>query len=328
MKETSYNVKSFNKIINDYILALEYPQEPQNLYHPIKYILDIGGKRLRPILLLLAQHLFDTNYQKAIPAALAIEIFHNFTLVHDDIMDNADLRRSNDTVHKKWNINIGILSGDAMLIQAFQQIEKLDKQYMAEVHSIFNRTALEVCEGQQYDMDYEKSLDISVEDYLQMIKLKTSVLIAASLQIGALIGGAKKADQELLYKLGVNLGMGFQLQDDYLDAFANQNEFGKETGGDIAQNKMTFLLITALSKAEGDDKKELLSWIDKKDFDRTEKVNAIVNLYKKLEVDTITSDICELYFKNAHDCLMSVNASSAKKQKIFELIDILRIRKK
>ena len=291
MKESIHNVQSFNNIINEYIKTIEYPETPKNLYQPVQYILGIGGKRLRPILLLLAQQLYDTNYIKALPAALAVEIFHNFTLVHDDIMDNADLRRSNDTVHKKWNLNVGILSGDAMLIQAFQQLEKLDDNIMPSVHKLFTKTALEVCEGQQFDLDYEKSLDVSVEDYLHMIGLKTSVLIAAALQIGAMIGGAKKNDQELLYKMGLNLGLGFQLQDDYLDAFAKPDEFGKETGGDIVQNKMTFLLISSLNKANDEDKKELLSWLDKKEFNREEKVNTVKSIYKKLEIDTITSDM-------------------------------------
>ena len=328
MKENVLNVEDFSQIITKHIESIEYPSSPHTLFDPVNYILNIGGKRLRPILLLLSQQLYDSHYEKAIPAALAIEIFHNFTLVHDDIMDNADLRRNSHTVHKKWNINTGILSGDAMLIMAFQQIAKLDKQYFADVHKIFNQTALEVCEGQQYDMDFEKNHGVSVEHYLLMIKLKTSVLIAAALKMGGIIGGAKPDDQELLYKLGLNLGLGFQLQDDYLDAFSNAEEFGKETGGDIVQNKKTFMLISALSKANDEEKKELIGWLEKKEFDRNEKVTAVKNIFKKLEIDTITKDICELYFRNAHDCLLDVDAPNIKKQKIFELIEILRVRQK
>lgn len=328
MKENILNVEDFSKIITKHIDSIEYPSSPHTLFDPINYILNIGGKRLRPILVLLAQQLYDTRYEKAIPAALAIEIFHNFTLVHDDIMDNADLRRNNHTVHKKWNINTGILSGDAMLIMAFQQLTKLDKNCMTDVYKLFNQTALEVCEGQQYDMDFENKVEVSVEKYLLMIKLKTSVLIAAALQMGAMIGGAKDEDQELLYKLGINLGLAFQLQDDYLDAFSETEKFGKETGGDIVQNKKTFLLISALNRADETDKKELIDWLQKENFDRDEKVTAIKNIYTKLEIDSITKDICELYFRNAHDCLLDVNAPNTKKQKIFELIEILRVRQK
>ena len=328
MKENILNVEDFSQIITKHIESIEYPSSPHTLYDPVNYILNIGGKRFRPIMLLLAQQLYESNYEKAIPAALAIEIFHNFTLVHDDIMDNADLRRNQHTVHKKWDINTGILSGDAMLIMAFQQLSKLDKKYFADVYKIFNQTALEVCEGQQYDMDYEKNHDISVEHYLKMIELKTSVLIAGALKMGAIIGGAKPDDQELLYKLGINLGLGFQLQDDYLDAFSDAKEFGKQTGGDIVQNKKTFMLISALSKADEADKKELIDWLQKEEFDREEKVNAVKNIYQKLEIDSITKDICELYFRNAHDCLLDVDVPTTKKQKIFELIEILRIRQK
>lgn len=328
MKENIYNVEKFSKIIAASLKEIDYPLSPKTLYNPIEYILELGGKRLRPILLMLAHQLYEQDYTKAIPAALAIEIFHNFTLIHDDIMDNAELRRNNDTVHKKWNINTGILSGDAMLIMAFQEIEKIDPDAMPAVHKVFNKTALEVCEGQQFDMDFEAQTEVKVEDYLHMIKLKTSVLIAASLQIGAIIGKANTKDQALLYDLGINLGLGFQLQDDYLDAFSDQNTFGKETGGDIVQNKKTFLLLSALNNANDEEKKELYYWLEKKDAEREEKVTAVKNIYKKLHIDKVTLEICELYFKKAHDCLMKIDAPSSNKQKIFEVLEILRVREK
>lgn len=250
---------------------------PKSLYEPSDYILQLGGKRLRPILVLMACKYFNSDYKKALPAALAIEVFHNFTLVHDDIMDDALLRRGNQTVHEKWDLNTGILSGDAMLILAYQLFESYEPEVFKKLVSLFSQTALEVCEGQQYDVDFEERNDVQVEEYLKMIEYKTSVLVACALKMGAIIGGASQQDADAMYDFGKYLGIAFQLQDDYLDAFGNPETFGKQVGGDILENKKTYLVIKALELASNDDRESLLKamLVQEKSLEKVENVKVI-----------------------------------------------------
>ena len=234
---------NLHEVIERELGKIEYPNSPSKLYQPIEYVMGLGGKRMRPILLLMAYQLFDENIEKAIPPALGIEIFHNFTLLHDDIMDNAPIRRGQQTVHEKWDNNVAILSGDTMLVQVYQLLSDVDKSIVKEVLSVFNKAATQVCEGQQWDMDFETQENVQLADYMKMIENKTAVLLAASLQIGGITAGASKESQNNLYHFGLNMGIAFQLKDDLLDAFGNPDEFGKQIGGDIKANKKTFLLL-------------------------------------------------------------------------------------
>ena len=249
-------VTKFKKIIDKEIINLELPNSPNNLYEPIKYILSLEAKRMRSVALLIAHQLYKDDYQNALDAALAVEMFHNFTLIHDDIMDNASLRRGSDTVHKKWNKNIAILSGDTLLVKSYMMLLNLDSKIQNRVIKKFSETAVVVCEGQQMDMDFEKQSHLNIDDYINMIEKKTSVLFATSFEIGSIIGGASKSDQNLLYQFGLNLGIAFQLQDDLLDLYADQSKFGKKVGGDIIANKKTFLFLKSLSLANAKQKED------------------------------------------------------------------------
>ena len=271
---------------------------PVNLYEPIEYTLNMGGKRLRPVMLLMACNLFGGYVEEAIPAAMAVEIFHNFTLLHDDIMDQAEIRRNNPTVHRKYNENVAILSGDAMSIMAYEYLLKTQNNAIAEVARRFSKTAMGVCEGQQYDMDFEKRLDVSIPEYLEMIRLKTATLIAGSFELGALLAGATNQDVERIYRFGINLGLAFQLQDDLLDAFADQQKFGKKIGGDIIANKKTFLLLKALELAHVEQKAELEKWIKATSFNAEEKVVAVKAIFSELNIPEITQAKTEEFFHN------------------------------
>lgn len=283
-----YQDKQFLEQIQNYIGHLAYTHEPEDLYKPIEYVLGLGGKRIRPILMLMAYNLYKDDIESILSQAAAIETYHNFTLLHDDLMDNADLRRNRPTVHKKWNENTAILSGDAMLILSYQMmINACPHEYVGKVMETFGKAALEVCEGQQWDMDFETRLDVSADEYMKMICLKTSVLLAASLKIGAILGGASCEDANMLYDFGVKMGLAFQLQDDYLDVYADPNVFGKNIGGDICSNKKTYMLITALEKTEGNEKNELLYWLNAKTFDPAEKIKAVTDIYNNIGVPEI-----------------------------------------
>jgi geranylgeranyl diphosphate synthase type II len=273
--------------------------EPKNLYEPIAYALSMGGKRLRPAMVLLGCNLFSDNIEKAYPAAIAVEVFHNFTLLHDDIMDRAEMRRNTLSVYKKYNENIAILSGDAMSILAYQYLLKNNSPESAQMLQLFSRTALEVCEGQQLDMDFENTMDVSIAQYLKMIELKTAVLLACSLKLGAMSSNAPEESANLLYSFGLNLGIAFQLQDDLLDVYADQNTFGKKIGGDIVSNKKTFLLLKALELSDNQTKSQLQDWITRKEFNETEKINAIKSAYKKLGIKEITEDCINNYYQAA-----------------------------
>lgn len=300
-----------------------YHTEPKNLYEPIGYALSMGGKRLRPVMVLIASEIFSSNIENAIPVAKAIELFHNFTLLHDDIMDGAEMRRNNPSVYKKYSENVAILSGDAMSIMAYNYLLKCQSANLSAIISLFSQTALEVCEGQQFDMDFESRLDVSIDEYLQMIKLKTAVLLACSLKIGALTANAPMGIADQLYSFGINLGIAFQLQDDLLDVFADQEKFGKKIGGDIVSNKKTYLLLKALELSSGQLKTNLLDWIAKTDFDAAEKVNEITAIYNKLGIREITALNIEGYYQTAISILNDMDLAEEKKTGLFHLAGII-----
>lgn len=312
--------------INTYLSKIDFPTAPTDLYDPIRYILDIGGKRLRPAFCLLAYESSKPDWQSIIPAACSIEVFHNFTLMHDDIMDNAPLRRGKTTIHEKWNPNVAILSGDAMLIEAYKLLTKVESQYLRGAVELFNDNAILVCEGQQYDMDYETQEQVSVDEYLSMIKLKTAVLLAASLKLGSMLAGESEERQSLFYQLGLDIGLGFQLMDDFLDVFGDQATFGKQVGGDIISNKKTFLLIKALEKAKGESLTALNHWLEIADFDPSEKVAAVTAIYRDLGVDEIAQDKISEFYERAEAVLQRLSLNGTAHDTILGFMQQLRTR--
>lgn len=305
--------------VNDYIAKLPLDKEPKGLYAPIEYVLSLGGKRIRPVLMMMAYELWKENGEDVLPQAVALETYHNFTLLHDDVMDNADVRRGKPAVHKKWNENTAILSGDNMLVLAFKWMQSLPSSLslgegvLADVLATFTDTAIEINEGQQYDVDFETRDDVREEEYLEMIRLKTSVLLACAVKIGALMAGAPKEDVENIYQFGVNMGLAFQLQDDFLDVYGDEKVFGKAIGGDITCNKKTYMLINALQKAEGEDKATLQRWIDAKEFDRQEKVAAVTAIYNKVGIDKMAKAKMEEYYALATKALDAINVPEERK---------------
>ena len=295
------------------IQLIQYGQHPPELYDPIRYIMSLGGKRMRPLLTLMATYLFTDDWQKAIRPALAVEVFHNFTLMHDDIMDQAPLRRGQPTVHEKWNNNIAILSGDVMLVSAYGLLLNVEADKMKPVMARFNRTAAEVCEGQQLDMNFETRWDVKEAEYIEMIRLKTSVLLGYALELGGLISGADQDTTSHLYEGGMNIGIGFQLKDDLLDVYGDPAKFGKQVGGDIIANKKTFLLIEALEQAEGKIKDELTTWLTQTDFDKEEKVQAVTAIYDQLGIREITETRINDYFARGFANFDQINADPDRK---------------
>lgn len=289
----------------------KWGKEPDGLYEPIRYLMSLGGKRLRPMLVILAYRMYRKDWRSILPYAVAVEAFHNFTLMHDDIMDQAPLRRNKPTVHQKWNVNTAILSGDVMLVQVYQMLAGLEPHLLKEALPLFNRTAREVCEGQQMDMEFELRSNVTVAEYLKMIRLKTAVLLGFSLQFGALLAGAPAADQKKLYNLGIAVGTGFQLKDDLLDVYGDQQKFGKQVGGDIISNKKTFLLIHALTLAKGRNRKELDRWLAARDFRPEEKVKAVTEIYDRLNIAGITRKKIDGYFRSGFRLLKSLPESAA-----------------
>ncbi len=287
-------------------------KEPKNLYEPIAYILQIGGKRLRPILTLLTCDIFDGNVEEAYDAALAVEVFHNFTLIHDDIMDSAPLRRGNETVHKKWDINTGILSGDAMMILGYQCFEKYPPEIFKKLMMLFSQTALEVCEGQQLDIDFETRNNVSIPEYIQMITFKTSVLVGAAMKMGAIVANVSDDEAEKMYQFGLNLGIAFQLQDDLLDTFGDAATFGKQIGGDILENKKTFLYLKALEVCPENDKNDLLNLYSSKSGGSS-KIEAVTAIFKNNKISEITVHEIEMYTNKAFEVLNSLSLSTEKK---------------
>jgi geranylgeranyl diphosphate synthase type II len=316
--------KELIDIVNSGLEKLEFGKEPNRLYDPVYYSLGVGGKRIRPVLCLMSNELFGGDYNDSLNAAFGIEIFHNFTLLHDDMMDKALVRRGQPVVHIKWNDNIALLSGDAMSVIAYKYIS--ESKNLKETLDVFSDTALKICEGQQYDMDFETSLSVSTDDYLKMINLKTAVLLAAALKIGAISANASDEDKENIYEFGRNLGMAFQLQDDFLDSFGDVIKFGKNIGGDIVANKKTYLLIKALELATSDLKSELVEWLDKTEFNPKEKIEAITSIFNKLNIAKHSEDLMESYFKTSADYFEKINLPAERKQYLLSFTNSLKYR--
>lgn len=289
-------------------------KEPKNLYEPIEYILGLGGKRMRPTLTLMAAEVFDGDYKDALPAAAAVEVFHNFSLVHDDIMDDAPLRRGKETVHEKWNINTGILSGDAMLILSYQYFEKYEPAVFKDLVKLFSKTAIEVCEGQQWDVDFETRKDVTIPEYLKMIEYKTAVLVAAAMKMGAIIAKTSEENANLIYEFGLNLGLAFQLQDDYLDAFGDPETFGKQVGGDIIENKKTYLYLKALEFSSPEKALELKKLFSLQLEDNTEKIETTKTIFNESGASKVTQEAIEKYTFKAFDTLEKMNIELSKKK--------------
>lgn len=318
-----YTISELQTLINESIHHEKIGREPYSLYDPINYTLNAGGKRIRPALVLMACNLFSDEIKKALKPAIGLEIFHNFTLLHDDIMDHADIRRGNPTVHKKWNENTAILSGDAMFIKAYEYILECESTNYREILKVFNNTALEVCEGQQYDMEFENRFDVTESEYLRMIELKTSVLLAAALKIGAMIGGASRKDADLLYEFGRNIGLAFQLQDDLLDVYGDVNVFGKEIGGDIVANKKTMMLIKALELAKGKDLEDLKKCINQNEFNRVEKIEKVTGIYDKLNIKELVQNKIMVLNNSALEYLNQIDVADHKKSELKKLAEKL-----
>ena len=299
--------------VNTFIDKLTYNREPKSLYDPIKYVLSLGGKRIRPVLMLLGYNLWKDDPERILMPAVAVETYHNYTLLHDDLMDNADKRRGHDTVHKKWDANTAILSGDAMLVVAYQRLATVDQTKLKPVLDLFTETALEIDEGQQFDIDFENRSDVKEEEYIEMIRLKTSVLLACALKLGAILANAPVTDAEALYKFGEQLGLAFQLQDDLLDVYGDTKVFGKEIGGDIMCNKKTFMLINAFNRANDAQLKELQKWCSGEKFDRKEKVAAVTHLYDEIGIRQLCEAKIEYYFEESKKWLDKVSVPEERK---------------
>lgn len=314
-----YSIEDLQKKINDSLNKLPVYGKPDGLYEPIAYTMDQGGKRLRPLFVLISNQMFGGNADEALPAATAIEIFHNFTLLHDDIIDKAPLRRGYETVYQKWNTNIAILSGDTMFAIAYGELAKSRPELLPRLMQIFTKTAIEVCEGQQFDIDFEEQRDVDLADYLNMIRLKTAVLLAASLKIGAIIADASEEEADKIYNFGINLGISFQLQDDLLDAFGDQNVFGKQTGGDIAANKKTVLYLKALEKADVATATELERYYTGNGIRLEEKVKKVLAIFEKLDVKPDTEALIGQYFNNAIEQLESIKVPAENKKVLIDI---------
>jgi len=311
-----HNPTELQDIIEKAIPQIAYPAHPANLYGPIRYIMGLGGKRIRPVMVLMATELFTTEVYKSLDVALAIETFHNFTLVHDDIMDNAPLRRGKQTVHEKWGINNAILSGDVMMVESNKHLSKVDVNVLKPVLDTFNSTAQGVCEGQQLDMEFEERNDVSIEEYLEMIRLKTAVLLGGAMKLGAIVGGASTADADLLYEFGENLGIAFQLQDDILDVYGNPEKFGKQVGGDIMANKKTFLHLKTLSLAQSSEVAHLTSTTT--DYDG--KITQVTDIYNKYGIKELATLEMDKFLKKANYALDTLAVADEKKANFRDLV--------
>lgn len=299
--------------VNAYIDHLPYDRKPESLYAPIKYVLSLGGKRIRPILMMLSYNLYKDDPERILGAACAIETYHNYTLLHDDLMDKASMRRGQQTVHEKWDANTAILSGDSMLVTAYQQMLET---YNFKALELFTETALEIGEGQQYDMDFETRMDVTEEEYIEMIRLKTSVLLACAMKIGAILAGASDEDANSLYRFGEQIGLAFQLQDDYLDVYGDSKVFGKAIGGDITSNKKTYMLINACNRANAEQRKELEDWLTATNFDAKEKIVAVTRLYDEMGIDRLAQQKIEYYYEQSRKYLDAVNVPEERKTEL------------
>ena len=313
--------------VNTFIEKLPYNREPKSLYEPIQYVLSLGGKRIRPVLMLLGYNLWKDDPESILMQAAALETYHNYTLLHDDLMDNADLRRGHETVHKKWNANQAILSGDSMLVLAYERMAQCAADKLSQVLAIFTETALEIGEGQQYDIDFERRTDVEEDEYIEMVRLKTSVLLACALKIGGALAGAPEQDLDNLYKFGERIGLAFQLQDDFLDVYGDPRVFGKAIGGDITSNKKTYMLINAFNHANDVQREELTRWITAKTFDRAEKVAAVTRLYNEIGVDKLALDKIASYFEQSKKYLDAVKVDDDKKTVLRQYAEKMMSRK-
>lgn len=311
--------------INEEVKNLKFEQKPYSLFKPIEYILEIGGKRVRPVLATMAYNLYKSDIEKSIPIALAIEIFHNFTLLHDDLMDKADKRRGKPTVHIKWSDNTAVLSGDAMLIESYREIAKSPSEHLPEILHLFSNTATEICCGQQLDMEFEKRMNVTEDEYIEMIRLKTAVLLGCSLKCGAIAAGASQKDADALYSFGINIGLAFQLMDDLLDVYGNPETFGKRIGGDILCNKKTYLQITTLKHPETSD--EMHTWINKEEYNEEEKIRAVTQLYNKLNLKKLSEEMIESYYQKGINDLNQVQVDENRKAELKKLAENLLTRK-
>ncbi|HSD15445.1 MAG TPA: polyprenyl synthetase family protein [Flavobacterium sp.] len=309
-----HSISDYQAIVSDHFSAISIDREPENLYEPIRYILSLGGKRMRPVLTLMAAEVFNVDCRKALAAATAVEVFHNFSLIHDDIMDDAPLRRGHETVHEKWNVNTGILSGDAMLILAYQYFEQYEPKIFRSLAKLFSKTALEVCEGQQWDVDFETREDVTISEYLKMIEYKTAVLVGAAMKMGAIVAETSEENANLIYEFGLNLGIAFQLQDDYLDAFGDPKTFGKQVGGDIIENKKTYLYLKAMEFAKASEKEELSHLFSIQPTDNTDKIASVKEIFNATGASAVTQDAIKEYTLKAFDTLEKMEIDADKKE--------------
>jgi len=321
-----HSIEELRKIFTAYLEQESFQQEPKNLYEPNNYFLKIGGKRLRPILLLLSTDLFSGKIEESLSASLAIEFFHNFTLIHDDVMDKAPVRRGFVTIHEKYNLNTAILSGDVLMIKACEYLSKVNPTYFKKVFDVFTKTAIEVCEGQQYDIDFETQEKVTHTEYIEMIRLKTSVLLAASMKIGAILGHANDIDADLLYSYAENLGIAFQIQDDILDCYGDEELVGKQPGGDIIQNKKTLLFIEAGKKCVETNDMRLQDWTNKKEFDNIQKVNAVLEIFDTYNIKEFALHERDIYVQKSMNALSKINLPDNKKEVLKSLVDYLVLR--
>lgn len=302
--------------VNTFLNNIPYDRKPQSLYEPIKYVLSMGGKRIRPVLMLLAYNLFKDDPESILMPACALETYHNYTLLHDDLMDNADLRRGHQTVHRRWDANTAILSGDSMLVLAYQRMAQCSADKMQQVLTLFTETALEIGEGQQYDMDFEHRNDVREEEYIEMIRLKTSVLLACATKIGAILADASAQDADNIYRFGEQMGLAFQLQDDFLDVYGDTKVFGKAIGGDIVSNKKTYMLINAFNRTDAAQRAELERWIEAKDFDAKEKIAAVTRIYNEIGIDRLAMEKIKFYFNESKKYLDAVSVAPERKAEL------------
>ncbi|MBO4895984.1 MAG: polyprenyl synthetase family protein [Prevotella sp.] len=311
-----YTSEELLKKVNEALDNVVYDRKPASLYDPIKYVLSIGGKRVRPVLTMLSYNLYKDDPLSIMPQALGLETYHNFTLLHDDLMDHADMRRGHETVHKKWDANRAILSGDTMLLQAFERVEDCDPDKLPAVFKVFIQTTLEIGEGQQLDVEFENRNDVTEDEYIEMIRLKTSVLLACACKVGAIMASAPAEDIENMYKFGEKLGLAFQLQDDLLDVYGDPAVFGKNIGGDITSNKKTYMLINAVNRATPQQRDELTKWIEAKEFDRNEKVKAVTELYNEIGIRKLCEQKIEQYYQQSLVYLSKVNVPDERKTEL------------
>ena len=322
------NSSEILKLVNDFLAQLPYERKPKSLYEPVEYVLSIGGKRIRPVLTLMGYNLWKEDPERILMPAVGLETYHNYTLLHDDLMDNADVRRGHETVHRRWDANKAILPGDSMLVLAYQRMQQVPAEKLPAVLSLFTETALEIGEGQEYDMTFETRNDVTEDEYIEMIRLKTSVLLACALKIGALLADAPQEDADRLYRVGEQVGLAFQLQDDLLDVYGDPKVFGKAIGGDIASNKKTYMLINAFNRADKKQRGELSRWIDANTFNREVKVAEVTRLYDEIGIRQLCEEKINYYFQQARQTLAEVNVPEERKAQLRQYMDELLHRNK